>query len=250
MFGSAPLEDDIAETFDYAWDMTICPVWSGIRNASPVTAVFRASGSTTTPGSYTTESATNDPQNRSSSESIETTVALQDGIVNANGGETITALWQTRRKFRCDAAGLWMDEELRRTTDFGTLTGDVAATALVQGWECSTSALLLIPADLTVGKTWTTTCEGSWLLYESTDPVSCTFEFTADEQRQYSTPGGTWEAIHVAPTANSDQSCMGLGQRVDSYFAEPGGFWLGRGVGILAKADTDSGNYVRISSMR
>lgn len=241
-FGSAALANSNTAG-EHSSDVTICPKWSGIRDAAFTYSVNRAVGSAyaEVAGAVTTEFVATQPGTDPGSFE-EVSAAYTDGLLGTQGARM--AQWE--RTLRCDGDGLWMASEWSHGMSFHA-ADDSPANPLRSGWECSDRELNLLPKELALGTTWTAACSGRWWRLGSVDAADCSFDFTVDEEREIATPGGTWMAFHVVPAASSDPTCLGMGDAIDSYFTNAAGYWVANGVGVIQKTTFDQGEFARIS---
>ena len=141
--------------------------------------------------------------------------------------------------FACDEQGLWLKHEhfaLAYTYGQSDTGWWPAGTSGVQSAVgCDDTPLLILPCDLEVGKTWTTSCTGYTYSYDDPAQISGDVSFTVTEIRQLDTPAGSFEAAHVV-----------MGPGTDEGFDEPMGriaavslllgsseFWVAKDVGFL-----------------
>lgn len=246
LFGADVLPD-LAEVGDeHAHDVTICPVWSGIRDATHTYAVNRGSGSGYQPAAVTTEFVVTQPVADRTGGFVEVTSRFIDGLHDDDPDAPNAALGQIERQWTCDHEGLWLNMETSHQLGFHSWD-DGPANPLRSGWECTSQAALLLPTDSTVGTEWSAQCSGRRWSLGDVDAVDCTFTFTVDEEREVATPGGTWVARHVVPVSSAPVECLGLGDAINSYFTNADGYWVASGVGVIMKSTRDQGNFVRIS---
>lgn len=247
VFGETALASSSAAGQAHPSDVTVCPTWSGIRDAAYTYSVNRGTGSAYNPGAVTTEFVVAKP--RSDAEAghyTEVSSAFVDGLHDDSPSSANAALRQTEREFVCDADGLWLTSEFSHNVGFLS-SNDSPSSPLRSGWECTSQAALLLPKELTVGTVWSARCEGRWWRLGSVDAVDCTFDFTVDREADVATPGGTWTALHVVPAPTADPVCFGMGDAIDSYFTNPDGYWVTSGAGVIAKTTPDQGAFLRLS---
>lgn len=221
---------------DYSSSITLCPVWSGIRDEPELLLAGRtyraASGGSWRYGV---------DHEAWRSQGVDATSG--DVTVDMAGAVTLTgfeegdnlAVLQGQRKYRCDGDGLWLESDRWALQTLGSLSDRPPSNMSLAGYvDCSTTALRLLPRDITVGDTWEGTCAGdAERAPGSYHPYACTFTFVATEASMLPTPAGMFDAIHVVAASN-DPGCAD-----DDYFffAASAGFWVGRGMGLLQSTD-------------
>lgn len=246
-FGSVRLPGDPTMEGDYS-GISTCPTWSGMRDTAPNRAVFRGWDDPHEYPFVVTWLSIIEPT-ASGSEWTDTVSLFAQGAETGDPHYGRTVLTQGTAAYRCDEAGLWFVSDSRNLAAF--LEADSAVgTILPDGaLDCSDSPLLLVPAGAELGTTWSTECGGTATGKADyvSEPVDCTYTFTVDRAEPYTTPGGTWEAIHVVVTSASDDWCLSVIAAYGRYFGMPEGFWMGADIGLLSLSSAEFGPVVRLT---
>lgn len=224
--------------------ITQCPVWSGIPDTFATTGSFQGTYSDAAGYAYSTEIHTT-AWWRLDGNPTATTAGGQEIfgghlLTTDSQGAAIQIVRSGTRTFDCDEQGYWLVSD---ESHVGAVNTDGTQTTSPVGnlVDCSDSPLLLIPRELAAGTAWSARCAGGLVFANSPEPDwDCSYEFAVAETIEYSTPAGTWEAAHVKIVSSSDEElCQGLLARV-SFVGANDGFWLGRGIGLIAMTEDAS----------
>lgn len=214
--------------------ITRCPAWAGVPDTLAAGSTYQAKNAQT--GSMSIEHTLKwlDLDGGPPVDATTSGVEVSSGsTMYAQSSDVVGETFTRQRAFYCDEEGLWLQSDTRNYTATyanGTVLGELRISDSLQ---CTESPLRLIPNDLALGSTWQASCRGDVQLQNGFDPIDCTYDFSVTEQAELTTPAGSWEAAHVVISASSGGNCAGTLQVV-SWFGAPQGFWIGRGIGVIA----------------
>ncbi len=237
---------------DLSAQITVCPVWSGIPDLFATGGAFEGTYSgpypdrtgtakTQTMGWWRFGGASGGEEDGRGREESTSTYTL-----NAEGA-SYTTVQSNNLAFSCDGSGLWLiesDSEYRGIDGVGSYE----PVSLYHYVACGDEPMLLIPRELDLGKTWSTSCSGGLISgnhYES--PWSCNLNFEVAEMSTYSTPAGSWEAARIRLVRDPESTCDGYLPYI-AFFAAEDGFWVGKGIGRLAYSDPHGYRMTRTSA--
>lgn len=133
--------------------------------------------------------------------------------------EAEDGLFERDVAFRCDDDGAWLQQDLSWYT---RIEGGYASSDY-KGSTCEDGELLLIPRELDVASSWSSSCIGHYIRWNGSDfHEDCDYTFTVVAQETVETPAGSWDALRVENVQNS--YCY---QTIGTY-------WLAEGLGIVA----------------
>ncbi len=179
--GDTDTDTDTDTDADGDTDAGPCNDWTGIAGVGTTWVYDFADGELS--GTVDSEVTAYDAGNGSVTVDSDSTIAAS--------GTTTTSL--TTTDYLCDAEGFWM---LSQYTEYSVEYGETT----YEGWTDTTynAPVLLIPGDLAVGSTWTTSYDGvTETNVSGPQEITSTVEQEAVEEAQATVPAGTYDTIHV-----------------------------------------------------
>ena len=237
---------------DLSARITQCPVWSGVPDYFGVSGsfegVFVSPPNDPYEGNATTQtmawlhfSGSTNPDTWEGTEyrSSSLTVSRED--------YDLKTLQSTEWSFICDEEGYRLIEQ-KTYTGVVQPSGAVEENSAERDYvKFQSEPLLIIPRDLTLGKTWTTRGTGVLVNGNSYGDFDCDYTFEVAEIGNYSVPAGTWEAARIRLLPHPEASWCDVFADL-TYFGHADGFWVGKGIGLLSYVEPET--YVGEYKMR